>query len=171
MENPFVSPFDYVSLALAGLGKLPPDFGVLHTIYRYRRSRIEDFMNSVVEYAHPVRIRSTFCPGPHRQGCGQRDPARLGNRLTVPFVSGSPRGTPSALFPMACEDQNALHLHLSSPGCTSRELALPVAGDKNSASRSVAALVNGLPSLRNWKIKAWTKVAADSVMHIDSTTF
>ena len=66
---------------------------------------------------------------------------------------------------------STLHVLLTSPGCAARELALPVSGDINSASRPVAALVNGLPSLRNWKLKAWTTDAADSVMHVDSTAF
>jgi hypothetical protein len=44
-------------------------------------------------------------------------------------------------------------------------------GQVSALGKGSPALVNGLPSLRNWKPKAWTTDAADSVMRIDSTTF
>ncbi|HLP42525.1 MAG TPA: hypothetical protein VK465_13535, partial [Fibrobacteria bacterium] len=66
---------------------------------------------------------------------------------------------------------DTLHLLLTSPGCPSRDVVVPVSGDIHAASQSLTATVAGLQPLRNWKVKAWSRDLVDSVVHIDSTTF
>lgn len=66
---------------------------------------------------------------------------------------------------------DTLHLTLTSAGCPTRLVNLPVAGNINTSSRVLTATVTGLQPLRNWKVKAFSRDLADTVLHIDSTTF
>lgn len=66
---------------------------------------------------------------------------------------------------------DTLHITLSSPGCSTRAIDLPVAGDIQSGSQAFTARFDGLEPLRNWMLKAHSRDLSDSVVHIDSTTF
>lgn len=66
---------------------------------------------------------------------------------------------------------DTLHIALSSPGCSTRAIDLPVAGNIHSGSLAFTALFDGLEPLRNWNLKAYTRDMVDSLVHIDSTTF
>lgn len=66
---------------------------------------------------------------------------------------------------------DTLHLVLTSPGCPTRLVNLPVSGSIHAGSRVLTARVEGLNPLRNWKVKAYSRDLADSVLHSDSTTF
>lgn len=66
---------------------------------------------------------------------------------------------------------DTLHLVLSCAGQADREVDLPVTGNINAASQVLTHKVTGLAPLRNWKLKAFSRDLADTVLHIDSTTF
>lgn len=66
---------------------------------------------------------------------------------------------------------DTLHITLSSPGCSTRAIDLPVAGNIQSGSLEFTARFDGLEPLRNWMLKAHSRDLSDSVVHIDSTTF
>lgn len=66
---------------------------------------------------------------------------------------------------------DTLHLVLSCAGQADRQVDLPVTGDINASSQVLTHKVTGLAPLRNWKLKAFSRDLADTVLHIDSTTF
>jgi hypothetical protein len=66
---------------------------------------------------------------------------------------------------------DTLHLVLTSAGCSTRTVNLPVAGNINASNLVLTTKVDGLNPLRNWKLKAYSRDLTDSVMHMDSTTF
>jgi hypothetical protein len=66
---------------------------------------------------------------------------------------------------------DTLHLTLTAAGCPTRTVNLPVSGNINTSGLVLTTKVTGLNPLRNWKLKAFSRDLADTVMHIDSTTF
>lgn len=64
-----------------------------------------------------------------------------------------------------------LHLEFSSTGLPLQYREVALAGDIHAGSIAPASQVFALWGPRNWKVKAWTQDAADSVIHEDSTTF
>lgn len=63
-----------------------------------------------------------------------------------------------------------LHLELSSTGLPLQYRSVALAGNIHAGTLAPAPQVFALWGPRNWKVKAWTEDAADSVIHCDSTT-
>jgi hypothetical protein len=108
-------------------------------------------------------------PSAGRSGAAARAEDATGSagiRITLaPLVAGLAKKADTTVT------LDTLHLLLTSPGCPSRSLDIPVSGNIHGASLALAARVDSLKGLRNWKVKAWTRDLADSVIHSDSTTF
>jgi hypothetical protein len=66
---------------------------------------------------------------------------------------------------------DTLHLVLTSPDCPTRLVDLPVSGSIQAGAQVLTAKIEGLKPLRNWKVKAYSRDLADTVLHDDSTTF
>lgn len=64
-----------------------------------------------------------------------------------------------------------LHLELVAPGAPTQSRIVKLAGNIQSESITPAAQLFGLFGMKNWKLRAWTQDANDSVIHRDSTTF
>lgn len=108
-------------------------------------------------------------------GCGDfmatRDPGTpgwAGVAFTVVAMGG-------ALGKVACGndtlvDLRTLHLQFTASGMPTQYRAVSLAGNIHAGNLIPAIQLVPLWGPRNWKLKAWTTDAVDSVLHLDSTT-